>query len=193
MSRYQLADEHNLPDFSMETFNDLVTQQHVTAETCSSSRLSYVRGVLSVSLNRLIRLSLYESSIRSSVPSSYGSLACYLSHSTKERLCVKSPVLFTPYPKVFIMPMSLWGAGGWLVVCSRTAVEYAVFLGVSEWECVRGRGGCSTAYSTSYHMGRLQSRKGGWQAAILSLHQDFIADGMLRMLSYLDAEQLNST
>lgn len=30
----------------------------------------------------------------------------------------------------------------------------------------------------------LQSRKGGWQAAILSLHQDLIADGMPRMLVF---------
>lgn len=73
------------------------------------------------------------------------------------------------------------------MVCSRTAVEYAAFFGglVSERVSERGRGvGCSAAYSTSYHMGRLQSRKGGWQAAILSLHQEFIADGMLSMLSY---------
>lgn len=80
------------------------------------------------------------------------------------------------------------------MACGRTAVEYAVF-----WElesvcvcvCVRG-GGCSTAYSTSYHMGRLRSRKGGWQVAILSLHQDSIADGMPRMLSYLDAGWFSS-
>lgn len=89
----QLADEHNLPDISMETFNNPLTRQHVMAETCSSSSLSFLPRVLSVRLIRLIRLSLYESSIRSSVPTSHGSLAFYLSHSTKEKLCVKSPVL----------------------------------------------------------------------------------------------------
>lgn len=79
------------------------------------------------------------------------------------------------------------------MVCSRTAVQYAVFWGLESVRgCVRG-GGCSTAYSTSYHMGRLQSRKGGWQVAILSLHQDPIADGMLRMLSYLDSGWLAVT
>lgn len=90
---FQLAVEHNLCDISMETFHDPVTRQHVTAETCSSRRLSYLPRVLSVSLIGLIRLSLYESSIRSSVPTSSGSLALYLSHSTKEKLSVKSPVL----------------------------------------------------------------------------------------------------
>lgn len=125
-----------LPDIGMETFNDPVTRQHVTAGTCSASRLSCLPWLLSVSLIGLIRLSLYESSIRSSVPTSYGSLVLYLSHSTKEKLCVKSLVLFTPYPRVFIMPMSLEGAGGWLVVCSRTAVEYAVFFGGLVSECV---------------------------------------------------------
>ncbi len=90
---FQLADEHSLPDISMETFYDPVTRQHVTAETCSSRTLSYLSRVLSVSLIGLIKLSLYESSIRSSVPTSYGSLALYLSHSTKGKLCVKSPVL----------------------------------------------------------------------------------------------------
>lgn len=77
----------------METFNGPATRQHVTAETCPSSRLTYLPGVLSVSLFLLIRLSLYESSIRSSAPASYGSLALYLSDFTKEKLCVKSPVL----------------------------------------------------------------------------------------------------
>lgn len=81
------------------------------------------------------------------------------------------------------------------MVSGRTAVKYAVFWGLeSVCGCVRGGGGCSsTAYSTSYHMGRLQSRKGSWQVAILSLHQDSIADGMLRMLSYLDAGWLAVT
>lgn len=79
------------------------------------------------------------------------------------------------------------------MVCSRTAVEYTAFWDLeSVCRCVRG-GGCSTAYSTSYHMGRLRSRKGGWQVAILSLHQDSIADGMLRMLSYLHAGWLEVT
>lgn len=115
-------------------------------------------------------------------------LTCPLSLTLyqREALC-QIPSSFTLYPWVFIMPMSPEGAGGWLVVCSRAAVEYAAFCrGVSQWVCVcvseRGRGvGCGTAYSASFHMGRLQSRKGGWQAAILSLRQDFIADGMLRM------------
>lgn len=175
---------NTIPDISMETFHDPVTRQHVTAETCSSGRLSYLPRVLSVSLIGLIRLSLYESSIRSSVPTSYGSLALYLSHSTKEKLCVKSPVLL-----LHILGFSL-------CQCHSEVLEGdSWFVAVLQWNmqcfwglvsvCEQGRGGgCSTAYSTSYHMGRLQSRKGGWQAAILSLHQDFIADGMLRMLSY---------
>lgn len=90
---FQLAGVHSPPDISMGTFNDPVTRWHVTAETCSSSRLSDFPRVLSVSLLRLIRLILYESSIRSSVPSRYGPLVLYLSHSTNKKLCVKSPVL----------------------------------------------------------------------------------------------------
>lgn len=90
---FQLSDEQNLLDICMLTFTDPVRRWHVMAGTCSACRLSYLSGVLSVSLIRLIRLSLYESSIRSSVPTSYGSLALYLLHSTKEKLCVKSLVL----------------------------------------------------------------------------------------------------
>lgn len=71
---FRLADEHNLSVISMEIFIDPGTRRHVTAETCSSSRLSYLPGVLSFSLIGLIKLSLYESSIGSSVPTSYGSL-----------------------------------------------------------------------------------------------------------------------
>lgn len=124
---------------------------------------------LPVSLIGLVRLSLYESSIRSSVPSSYGSLALYLSYSTKEKLCVKSPVLL-----LHIRGFSLYQCHSEVLEGDSWFVEelqwnMQCFLGVSEWVCEQGRGGgCSTAYSTSYHMGRLQSRKGSWQAAILS-------------------------
>lgn len=132
---FQLAVEHNLPDISMETFNDPATRQHVTAETCSSSRLSYLPGVLSVSLIRLIRLSLYESSIRSSIPTSYGSLALYLSYSTKEKLCVKSPVLL-----LHILGFSLCQChsevlegDSWFVAELQWNMQ--CFWGVSEWVC----------------------------------------------------------
>lgn len=38
---FQLADERNRLDISMETFNDPLTRQHVMAETCSSRRHSF--------------------------------------------------------------------------------------------------------------------------------------------------------
>lgn len=167
---FQLADEHSLPVISMETFNDPITGQNVTAETLSASRLSYLPRVLSVRLIGHIRLSLYESPIRSSVPSSYGSLALYLSYSTKEKLCVKSPVLLLHIPGFSLCQCHLEVLEGdsWFVAELQWNMQ--CFWGVSEWVCEQGRGGgCSTAYSTSYHMGRLQSRKGGWQVAILSL------------------------
>lgn len=182
---FQLTDEHNIHDICMETFSDPVTRQYVNTGTCSACRPA---RVLSVSLIRPIKLSLYESSIRSSVPTSYGSLALisFILYQ-REALC-QIPSTCTPYPWVFIMPMSLGGAGGWPVVCSRAAVEYAVFWGVSQCVCERGRGGgCSTAYSTSYHMGRLQSRKGGWQAAILSLHCRWYAENAV-LLGCWEAE-----
>lgn len=148
-------------------------------ETCSTSRLS---SFVCQSYITLIRLSLYESSIRSSVPTSYGSLVLYLSHSTKEKLCVKSLVVLR-YILGFSLcqchPKELEG-DSWFVAELQWNMQR--FLGGLVSECVWGRGvGCGTAYSASFHMGRLQSRKGGWQAAILSLRQDFIADGMLRM------------
>lgn len=152
-------------------------------ETCSTSRLS---SFVCQSYITLIRLSLYESSIRSSVPTSYGSLVLYLSHSTKEKLCVKSLVVL-----LYILGFSLCQCHPkelegdlWFVAELQWNMQRFVGGLVSECVCVseRGRGvGCGTAYSASFHMGRLQSRKGGWQAAILSLRQDFIADGMLRM------------
>lgn len=152
-------------------------------ETCSTSRLS---SFVCQSYITLIRLSLYESSIRSSVPTSYGSLVLYLSHSTKEKLCVKSLVVLL-YILGFSLcqchPKELEG-DSWFVAELQWNMQRFVGGLVSECVCVseRGRGvGCGTAYSASFHMGRLQSRKGGWQAAILSLRQDFIADGMLRM------------
>lgn len=168
---FQLADEHSLPDINMETFNDPVTRQHVTAETCSSSRLCYLPRVLSVTLLGLVRLSQYESSIRSSVPTSYGSLALYLLYSTKEKLCVKSPVLLLHIPGFSLCQChsEVLEGDSWFVAELQWNMQ--CFFGglVSEWVCERGRGGgCSTAYSTSYHMGRLQSRKGGWQVATLS-------------------------
>lgn len=177
---FQLAGVHSPPDVSMETFNDPVTRQHVTAETCSSSRLSDFTQVLSVSLISLIGLILYESSIRSSAPTRYGPLVLYLSHSTNEKLCLKSPIVL-----LYILGFSLCQCHpkeleGDLWFVAELQWHMQCFWGVSHRACERGRGvGCSTAYSTSYHMGRLQSRKGGWQAAILSLHQDFIADGYL--------------
>lgn len=152
-------------------------------ETCSTSRLS---SFVCQSYITLIRLSLYESSIRSSVPTSYGSLVLYLSHSTKKKLCVKSLVVLL-YILGFSLcqchPKELEG-DSWFVAELQWNMQRFVGGLVSECVCVseRGRGvGCGTAYSASFHMGRLQSRKGGWQAAILSLRQDFIADGMLRM------------
>lgn len=146
------------------------------------SRFSYLPWALSVSLTGPIRLSLYESSIRSSVPTT-----CPLSLTLHQReaLC-QIPGTSTTYPWVFILPMSLGGAGGWLAVCSRTAVENAEFWGVSE--CERGRGGgCSTADSTSYHMGRLQKGR------LAGSHTFIIADGMLRMGSYLGSGRSNAT
>lgn len=186
---------HCTRNISMEMYNDLVRKQRVMVETCSASRLSDFPGVLSVSRLNLIRLSLYESSIRSSALTRYGSLVFDLSHSTTEKLCVKSPVLLLHifgFSSFCCHPEELEGD---LSFVAELQCRMQCFSGwFSQRACERGRrGGCSTAYSTSYHIGRLPSRKGGWQAATLSLHQDFIADGMLKMLSYLDAERLNNS
>lgn len=48
----------------------------------------------------------------------------------------KSALLLLHICGVSVMSMSFRGAGGWLVVCNRTAVEYAVFWGL---ECARVR------------------------------------------------------
>lgn len=84
----------------------------MTGEICFFSRVSDFLQLLSICLISLIRLSLYESSIRSSVPPRYGSLVLYLSHSTKKEALCKISSAFTPYPWVFIMPMSPEGAYG---------------------------------------------------------------------------------
>lgn len=85
---FQQPGEHSLLDISMETLSKTETGQRVTTETCSASRPSRFPPVLSLSLKGLIRLSLYESSIRSSVPPSYGSLVLYsFTLYQKEALC----------------------------------------------------------------------------------------------------------
>lgn len=98
-------------------------------ETCTSSALSYLPAVVSVSLIGLIRLSLYESSIRSSIPTSY------LPHSTKEKLCFKSLLLL-----LHILGFSwcqchseVLEGDSWFVAELQRNMQY--FLGVSE--CVR--------------------------------------------------------
>lgn len=153
----------------------MAQSQHVTVEkpVLSAGSLIY-----SVSPFGLIQVSFYEFSIISSVTTSYSLLVLYHSNSPKKKICGKSAVL-----SLYFLWFSLCQCHcevlegySWLVAELQSDMQFFGGL-VSEWE-----GGCSAAYSTSYHMGRLQSRKERWQTAILSLHQDFIADGMLRIL-----------
>lgn len=166
-----LADKHSVSDVTIWTLNSPGMWWHVPAETCYKQ--PYLHGLFSVSAIGFVKLSLYESCIRSSVPISYWLLSLRLNE--KGALCQIPPSL-TLYPLVFIMPKSLWGCEVWLVIFGRTAAVCSV-----SGLCEGRRGGCSTAYCTSHHIGRLQSRQEGWQTATLSLHQSFITDGRLRM------------
>lgn len=84
--------------FIISLCNISMERQHVTTETCSSSRHSDLPRVFVSSLIGFIRLSQYESSIRQSFPACYGPVAPYLSYSTKKKLCVKSPLLWLHIP-----------------------------------------------------------------------------------------------
>lgn len=113
-------------------------------QACGSARRSL----------RPIRISLYESSIRSSVPPSYGSLVLHLSHSTNEKLCVKSSRLWLHFWGFswcqcrWRVTRGLWQSCGG--ICSPL---FFFFCGEEfiQQVCVSEAGGvgCSTAYSTS--------------------------------------------
>lgn len=127
-------------------------------------------------------------------------LTCPLSLTLyqKEALC-QIPSSFTLYPWVFIMPMSPEGAGGWLVVCSRAAVEYAAFCrGVSQWVCVceraRERSRLRYCLLCLLSHGQIAEQKGrlagGHTLPSSGLHCRWYAENEL---SYLDAERPNLT
>lgn len=170
-SHFCLAEEHSVSDVTIWTLNS-PGMWHVPAETCYKQ--PYLHGLFSVGAIGFVKLSLYESCIRSSVPISYW---LFISQTEWKRSFVSNPCFSDSISFGFIMPKSLWGCEVWLVIFGRTAAVCSA-SGV----CEGRRGGCSTAYSTSHHIGRLQSRQEGWQTATLSLHQSFITDGRLRML-----------
>lgn len=165
-------------------------------ETCSTSRLS---SFVCQSYITLIRLSLYESSIRSSVPTSYGSLVLYLSHSTKEKLCVKSLVVLL-YILWFSLcqchPKELEG-DSWFVAELQWNMQRFVGGLVSECVCVSERGERSRLRYCLLCLlshGQIAEQKGrlagGHTLPSSGLHCRWYAENEL---SYLDAERPNLT
>lgn len=166
-------------------------------ETCSTSRLS---SFVCQSYITLIRLSLYESSIRSSVPTSYGSLVLYLSHSTKEKLCVKSLVVLL-YILGFSLcqchPKELEG-DSWFVAELQWNMQRFVGGLVSECVCVceraRERSRLRYCLLCLLSHGQIAEQKGrlagGHTLPSSGLHCRWYAENEL---SYLDAERPNLT
>lgn len=85
-----LADEHSVSDITIWTLNSPGRWRHVPAQTCN--RQPYLHGLFSVRVIGFVKLSLYESCIRSSVP--HQLLTLYLSDWMKKKLCVKSLLLW---------------------------------------------------------------------------------------------------